>query len=182
MATLEELSNKKDLTKQEVLDFYEADSEQDLLFGLGSRITGRKYEDLNINGGMLYAGLETIYERLVNSGYNTLQEDVMFYGVVLAGFFGIDINETYLFMTAVGPFKLAYFLDNELSDREYVQYYRKKYHEYLSRKSNIGLMTEDFLKKLMVLFEDYTENLDEDKIDELRKQAEDSLNKFKEKM
>lgn len=177
---LEELVNKEDLTNEEVLEYYEVDSLKSLEMMIRNRIV-EKGSSLEIDGDILYSGLEAIYSRLVESNFNTIQEDVMFYGVILNAAFDFDLDEVFLLMYTLTPFNLAFILDEELSEFDFVKYYRRKYNQFIERKTNITFLAEDFLGKVATFIEENLKDISEEDIEKMAEKAELLIEKMQNK-
>lgn len=175
---LEELNKKENVTEQEVFDYFEVEDKEELKSFIMNKCVNADSSN-DINGDMLYVGLDQIYERFEESEYNTIQERTMFFAVVLNAFGILNISEFMLMVSAVSPFEILVILERELGEKEEIVYYRKLYNEYKANQEKISLIVKNSLERFNILLEENIQDFDPEKLDSLVSQAQKDLEKLK---
>ena len=175
---LEELSKKENVSEQEVFDYFEVKNKNELKNLIMNKCVSTDINE-NMNGDMLYVALDQIYERFEESEYNTIQERVMFFAVVLNAFDILSISEFMLMVNSISPFEILIVLERELGEKEEVRYYKELYNEYKENQEKMSLVVKNALEHFNTTLEENIQNFDPEQLDSLIGQAKKDLDKLK---
>jgi len=171
-----ELMNKEERTNQDIFDFYQVENKQELLNILEMRIL----EGVKENISYIYGGFGMIYDETMQGGYNPLKERIMFYTMFLAAFYGFDIGESELFMSAVGPYLFVKELDDIFKSSDIESFYRNLYNQYKEEKNTLinGIREVGEMVKNTII--EFIDSIEDGSIDKLISDITNKLEDFKE--